>query len=196
MRRMISDKSIKTIEELGEHVAVENGNVQVGKDLEVDGVLFADGKDINIGEKQYALGVRNGVFYDFNNNIAFGRWDNFSDVGCYVSFTKAGDVIISFYDTDVDSHTLQLNARDVYTSIKTKYFRHSLTLTCETDVKFYIDYYSKNNLKVDSLQDLSTITGNLPFGCGTAQATYTSNVWKIGETAITAVKDNVQTVTK
>ena len=193
---MISEKSQKAIKELSEHVAVdETGNVQVGKALEVDGGIYAKGKDINIGESKWEFGTRCGIFYDDNENIAVGYWDNIGDVGGYVSFTKEGEVIISFWDIDAPDNTLQLNARDVYNAIKTKYFRHSLTLTCGATATYYIDYYSKNNLVVDSIQDLTTITGGHAFGCGSAQATYASNVWSIGGANLTAVSDVVTTLT-
>lgn len=203
---MISEKSQKAIKELSEHVAVENGNVQIGKDLEVDGEAIFAGGQVAIGREglrhDYVLGIYrvndSGIFtgtllgegmvtepdkVDFYGLKYIGDTPNGARIGQFIYNLKTGA-----FESDKS-----VALGDLAKIAKT--FRHSLTLTCGTTATYYIDYYSKNNLLIDSIQDLTTITGGHAFGCGSAQATYTSNVWSIGGANLTAVSDVVTTLT-
>lgn len=190
MRRMISEKSQKAIKELSEHVAVdENGNLQVGKDLEADGGIYAHGKDITIGVSAKKSPILNGLFllnngcicfgyYDVaNNNYAYLRvGDHKDDIECKINAKYISNFSLSLV-------TLSNKMKDVRT------YRHSLTLTCGTTATYYIDLYSPEGLLIDSIDDLTTVTHQKPFGCGTAQASYANGVWSIGGATLTAVSD-------
>lgn len=77
-----------------------------------------------------------------------------------------------------------------------KYYLHELKFMTGSDVYIYLSYPSKNNLVIDSLQDLTTVVKpntNTRLGFGTGYLYYEGNVWKSSTTnaAITAVEDNV-----
>ena len=76
-------------------------------------------------------------------------------------------------------------------------YRHFLTLTT-VNATYYLNYWSSNNLKCNSLQDLTTITKAVEgtkIAISNIYLTYNSNVWKLSnDEVITTVKDDVTTI--
>ena len=197
MRRMIPGILIEKIKNLFTSLwSDDEGNVEVGKELKVDGnaslldeIISIDFTPDLFASRTYPLG------------IAVEPADQSSfDLICY----NDGEFISALSSDDVGGFFKLLNSDG---TIKTqhylldannwsqfiKLYRHHLTLTTAngTDCQ---DYYSHSNLVVDSIQDLTTITGGHPFGTGTGYV-YASSVWKHGTANVTAVSDDVQLVT-
>lgn len=189
------------------------GKVTCGGDLEVDEGIYADGRDVTIGgtipeghvlsPTKFPRGVGLVIITKGSNKYGFVGTTYLAPnsskyyAGILFNFWPTSNDVRAGIFVDEPHAITDVNAITLDNTLKQHpfYFRHSLTLTCGTTATYYIDYYSKNSLIVDSIQDLSTITGKHSFGCGSAQATFTSNVWKIGENAITAVADDVHAVT-
>ena len=169
------------------------GKVSCGGDAEVDGAIYAHGKDVTFGKKigDTSDSIFKGVAIDYANDIRIGYINE--QEYAFISFSSQ-EIYFGAGSQKMGGGKYYFSASSLADATK-RIYRHSLTLTCGTTATYYIDYYSKNSLIVDSIQDLSTITGKHSFGCGSAQATFTSNVWKIGENAITAVADDVHAVT-
>lgn len=76
-------------------------------------------------------------------------------------------------------------------------YNHFITLTSASG-NYYLNYFSSNNLVVDSLQDLTTVTkakANTKVAVDSTYIIYSSNVWKLANNeAITAVSDVVTTI--
>lgn len=204
MRRMIPGKLIEKIKSLFTSLwSDDEGNVEVGKNLEVDGNSitngfgqfgdlsimldkFDDSSGMNIthGDYDFVFELYNGeepkASIDFSTPNADGTIEFIED--------SQGRRIVLGGDFDVEvSKTLKVNG------VPFDLYRHHLTLTTASGTDCQ-DYYSHSNLVVDSIQDLTTITGGHPFGSGTGY-TYASNVWKHGSANVTAVADDVQLVT-
>ena len=204
MRRMIPGKLIEKIKSLFTSLwSDDEGNVEIGKDLEVDGNSITNGfgqfgdlsimlnkfddssgMDITHGDYDFIFELYNGEepkgSIDFSTPNADGTIEFIED--------SQGRRIVLGGDFDVEvSKKLKVNG------VPFELYRHHLTLTTASGTDCQ-DYYSHSNLVVDSVQDLTTITGGHPFGSGTGY-TYASNVWKHGSANVTAVADDVQLVT-
>ena len=197
MRRMIPGKLIDSVKKLSTSVSADGeGNLEVGKDLEVDGSFFSLGKLFFIDfenkfftEHENPLGIAfegadQESFYlvSYNNGEDISALGTSYDGASFILFNSDGSVKASYDILDSNNWSGYI-----------KIYRHHLTLTTASGTD-YQDYYSHSNLVVDSIQDLTTITGGHPFGSGTGY-TYASNVWKHGSANVTAVADDVQLVT-
>ena len=203
MRRMIPGKLIEKIKSLFTSLRSDDeGNVEIGKDLEVDGGIKALGANATLysypagdtqsglklcAEDNLELVISAGSGQDSSARIDFSTND-FSGGMFFTNRGIKGGVITIGGDYDVEiSSNLKVNG------VPFELYRHHLTLTTASGTDCQ-DYYSHSNLVVDSIQDLTTITGGHPFGSG-AGYTYASNVWKHGTANVTAVSDDVQLVT-
>lgn len=204
MRRM--PFNIEAMEKLAKeiHYNAETNTLEVGGNLYTDGtlkghLLFGDGtemKDLYI----YFLngdmvifnyidgGIRTigiGCLYIPQEKIIYGiAYDGNNDQGGYVEldFSNEEEIVVNFRPF------AQL------TGIP-KYYEHQLKVTT-ANTFVYLSYSSKNNLVIDSLQDLTKVVKpntNTRLGFGTGYLYYEGNVWKSSTTneAITAVSDNV-----
>ena len=197
MRRMIPGKLIDKIKSLFTSLwSDDEGNVEIGKNLEVDGTFSSLSKLFFIGfedkfftDHENSLGIAfEGADQESFYLVAYNDGEDISALGTsydgasFILFNSDGSVKASYDILDSNNWSGHI-----------KIYRHHLTLTTAdgTDCQ---DYYSYSNLVVDSIQDLTTITGGHPFGSG-AGYTYASNVWKHGTSNVTAVADDVQLVT-
>lgn len=202
MRRMIPGKLIEKIKSLFTSLwSDDEGNVEIGKNLEVDGEFSAIGGDFfadgGTGEydtyKTIAL-----IAEDDNYSIGFEIKHGQEPTG-RVLFEASGEPSLEFIPhgpTGIIKLTewpVEIEDSLKVGGVPFELYRHHLTLTTASGTDCQ-DYYSHSNLVVDSIQDLTTITGGHPFGSG-AGYTYASNVWKHGSANVTAVTDDVQLVT-
>lgn len=205
MRRMIAGKLIDKIKSLFTSLwSDDEGNVEIGKNLEVDGNSITNGfgqfGDLSIMLDKFddssGMDITHGD-YDF----IFELYNGEEPKGSIAFSTPNADGTIEFIEDSQGRRIVLGGDFDVEVSKKLKVngvpfelYRHHLTLTTASGTDCQ-DYYSHSNLVVDSIQDLTTITGGHPFGSGTGY-TYVSNVWKHGSANVTAVADDVQLVTK
>lgn len=220
MLRMISGVLIEKIKKLFTSVWTdEYGDVEVGKNLEVDGSVKTNG-DANIegvyfgkdqtfdefknqgfyfdedetdpNEKYYYLKIIGGLQKDAQGTVTLASGISFDESGVYYATWNPDE---NMFQEDYLATVDQVNEK--FESIK--YYRHHLTLTTAVGEE-HQDYYSRSNLVVDSLQDLSLITGKHPFGSGENEYKFnaTTNIWErwtaSGTEAVTAVADDVQLV--
>lgn len=79
-----------------------------------------------------------------------------------------------------------------------KYYEHQLVLITDKNARYFINYPSKNNLVIDSVQDLTSVIKPTPttrIGVGDAYFKYENGVWQDGEgNPLVAVDDNVQEI--
>lgn len=165
------------------------GKVTCGGDAEVDGGIYAHGKDITIGVSSKKSPILNGLFLLTNGCICFGYYDVANNKYAYLRVGDHKDDIECKINAQYISN-FSLSLTTLSNRMKeVRAYRHSLTLTCGTTATYYIDLYSPEALLIDSIQDLTTVTHQKPFGCGTAQATYANGIWTIGGATLTAVSD-------
>lgn len=204
MRRMIAGKLIDKIKSLFTSLwSDDEGNVEIGKNLEVDGNSITNGfgqfGDLSIMLDKFddssGMDITHGD-YDF----IFELYNGEEPKGSIDFATPNADGTIEFIEDSQGRRIVLGGDFDVEVSKKLKVngvpfelYRHHLTLTTASGTDCQ-DYYSHSNLVVDSIQDLTTITGGHPFGSGTGY-TYASNVWKHGSANVTAIADDVQLVT-
>ena len=208
MRRMIPGILIEKIKNLFTSVWTDKeGNVEVGKNLEVDGKVQVNGEEpfVVSGENVYTAiennTLKQGVYYYGDEGSYFLILEIFKN--------EDGTINEAVGITAVDTTSLMLwhyaNGEPTLSQIVTEdeipnYYRHHLTLTTAGGEE-HQDYYSRSNLVVDSLQDLSTITGKHPFGSGENEFKFNTqtNLWErwttSGTDAVTKVVDDVQLVT-
>ena len=194
MRRMIPGKLIEKIKSLFTSLwSDDEGNVEIGKNLEVDGSLSVNGATI-LNADSFII-TEGGIDYD--NNLKNGFYGNDSTI--FLNSNEEANFGINCDDEGIYYDRFDKKTKEhVYSQVLfvdnlPKLYRHHLTLTAASGTDCQ-DYYSHSNLVVDSIQDLTAITGGHPFGSGTGY-TYVSNVWKHGSANVTAVADDVQLVT-
>lgn len=191
MRRMISGASIAKIKALFTSLwADADGNVEVGKNLHVDGNGQVNGNLI--------VGDGYGLYYNPSFDMLVlgdmsGDGQSITINGFYYDCASDDTGIASNASYDSNGWTDNSSHASLSDLLNDKYYRHHLTIKTTTKTT-YQDYESKSNLVIDSLQDLSTITGNHPFGNG-VNIVSSSNVWKMDGEAITSISDDVQLIT-
>lgn len=95
-----------------------------------------------------------------------------------------------------DQQTLEKLAEQIKDGTTTKWYRHELVIITDKSDQTFIDYLSPNNLKVDSLQDLTTLVKPTPttrLSAGNTYFKYENSVWKDKEdNLVVSVDDNVE----
>lgn len=203
-----------------------NGDVTVGRNLEVEGTTkFNSGIEpiqtynFRVGGRQYTLDIyeeKAWVDSDHWHNffgLLYGRYGPISSeakrycVGSYF-IDYNGDfsdlVVVSSWQSiltkeefDVKNKTYGfynfLSRKDIST-LQKKLYRHVLTL----NGKYWKEYVTDSNLKVDSIQDLDTIThaknGTILVLDPELLLTKQDATWKIGAETVTTVSDEVYTL--
>ena len=184
------------------------GKVTCGGDAEVDGVASFVGGGIDIGsdlKSNYGAGIYKFNAEDLFTGFAIGQ-GQVEDTNvvtfygmCFAGDSREGCKIGEFlYNTKTHtynaSNAINLMSLKELTK-KEQLFRHFLTLKASTNTA-YVDYYSRSNLVVDSIQDLTSLTGGHSFGGGDFPVKYTNGVWSIsGGDNVTSVTDEVTLVT-
>ena len=201
MRRMIPGKLIEKIKSLFTSLwSDDEGNVEVGKDLEVDGKTISNGI-------AYPIILLLGHAFGVDKETPCIAIANYSLSSCYLltNFgyflaTKENGELASIDDVvsgDFDHEKTEATQQNF--NIKS-YFNHSLTIktgTGDTAKTYYIDVTLTKNDVIDSPQDLTTYLGkSKKIGIGTAQLAYdsTAKIWKVGTESVTSVADSVTTI--
>lgn len=200
MRRM--PFNIEAMEKLAKeiHYNAETNTIEVGGNLYIDGTL-----------KSHVLteygGAKVEVYYLTGNMVIFNVIDidgnHYYGVGYIIDqiviygigYTDQNDTI-GYFGCTFTREEIQVDfQRYVSKAELPEYYEHQLKVTAANTV-VYLSYPSKNNLVIDSLQDLTKVVKpntNTRLGFGTGYLYYEGNVWKSSTTneAITAVSDNV-----
>ena len=220
MRRMIPGVLIEKIKNLFKSVSTdEYGNVKIGNNVEIDGSLKTSG-DADIegvyfggdrtfdelknqglyttndesdpNDKFYYLKIIGGLEKDAQGAVISASGISFDESGVYYA---SWDSVENMFQEDYLATVTQVDEK----ISKIKYYRHHLTLTTAGGEE-HQDYYSQSNMVVNSLQNLSLITGKHPFGSGANEYKFntSTNIWErwtsSGAEAVTAVVDDVQLV--
>ena len=190
MRRMIPGKLIDSVKKLSTSVSADGkGNLEVGKDLEVDGTIYADGKTLCLETSPYFLAYCY-VFDSISRTILIC-----GPYGYWVAKDADDNYIRTLDDMSKLDPTNTLKT-EVYYNVNS-YFNHSLTIKTGSGdaVKaYYVDVTLTTNNVIDSPQDLTTYLGSSKkVGIGTAQLAYdsTAKIWKVGTESVTSVADSV-----
>ena len=220
MRRMIPGILIDKIKNLFASVSTdEYGNVKIGHNVEIEGSLKtsadADIEGIYVGgdrtfdelknqglyvssdesdptDTYHYLKIIGGLEKDAQGNVTAASGISFDESGVYYA---TWDSVENMFQEDYLATANQVDEKIG----KIKYYRHHLTLTTAGGEE-HQDYYSQSNLVVNSLQNLSLITGKRPFGSGENEYQFNTgtNAWErwtsSGTEAVTAVVDDVQLV--
>lgn len=162
MNKMIDDSLIGKIKKLFKSIwADEKGNVEVGKDLEVDGNAKVNGELLTDGAI-YIPSINNPLH---NNTLVITatRRDDYRAINASITLDgKAALIICSINKMNKlgKIETLYASLEPWFYS-KAKY-HHVITLTItnlSSDYKLFIDAYLSTNTPVDSPQDLVTYLG-------------------------------------
>lgn len=197
MRRMIPGVLIEKIKKLFTNVWTdEQGNVEVGKNLEVSG-------NASFGKKGFVIyegsikGYSNPKpgYYIEDSTLWFYIESSASSPRAYCSgITSAlGGLQLRVIENDGEPQSKKIPL----TADLPKFYRHHLTLTTAGGEE-HQDYYASSNLVVNSLPNLSTITGKHPFGSGENEYKFnaTTNTWErwtsSGTETVTKVTDDVR----
>ena len=220
MRRMIPGVLIDKIKNLFKSVSTdEYGNVKIGHNVEIDGSLKttvdADIEGIYVGgDRTFDELKKQGLYISSDESDPNDTYHYLKIIGGLekdaqgtimnasgISFDESG-VYYATWDPDQgmfqEDYLATVNQVDEKIS-KIKYYRHHLTLTTAGGEE-HQDYYSQSNLVVNSLQNLSLITGKHPFGSGENEYQFNTgtNQWErwtsSGTEAVTAITDDVQLV--
>lgn len=214
-RRIVSDRSIAKTENgstvYGDGIEIKrNGDVVIGKNLEVEGTT-----KLNNGFKP----IHQYSYQGFSINVYFEK-----ETGSGFSFLGDIDeiyIVLGYYELDsgniknVELLTTKNTGAFIYENTwievvkktalvykQDKLYRHNLTLTA-SDKTYILVYDSTSNLIADSVADLRTLmkvssTNDnviLPLCAtdltGTAVLQVTTALCKIGTANVTAVTDNV-----
>lgn len=126
------------------------------------------------------------------NFIGFGTRDNSGNYSL-MAYLYDNDEVGSLQLIENGSEDIGVDFFPFITTEKS-YFEHQLTISTSTE-SFYINYYSGNNLKIDSLQDLTAVVkpnANTKLGLGSTYLKYENSIWKLANgDLITTVADNV-----
>lgn len=172
------------------------------------------------------LKIRNGIwassgYTDLNPVYILCITSPDSDTSMLECYGTTGEYIIKLVSDNDTSLGSESNTKIIYdkiakaSDVNYKVYRHQLTLHA-TDGEYttcFLDIYSSNNLKVDSLQDLTTLlkpnANTLYTGISTVTISmpnlflkYINNIWQIGEAGesgdilnpVTSVEDIVTTI--
>lgn len=213
MKRMVDEKTFDTLKKLAKEIVYneESNTIEVGGNLYVDGnftphllklqdgtlafyqlyddmiVFYAYGGD---GADNSTISHHYGIGY-----IEYGEQDETYVYG--IAYRYIDDAIgsIEIYSAS-DNRILITFNQAILQGNEVRYFEHQLKVTTAADTFVYLSYPSKNNLVIDSLQDLTTVVkpnANTRLGFGNGYLYYENNIWKSSTTnaAITAVEDNV-----
>ena len=201
MRRM--PFNIEAMEKLAKeiHYNAETNTIEVG------GNLYTDGKWKGHVLTEYD-GAKVEVQYLTEDMVIFFVTDTYNEryygVG-YISDDQSSIQGMSFLDSAdtlgnfgcvITKGQIQVYFKECMTKegLPT-YYEHQLKVTAENTV-VYLSYPSKNNLVIDSLQDLTQVVKpntNTRLGFGTGYLYYEGNLWKLStnKAKITAIEDNV-----
>jgi hypothetical protein len=190
-----------------------NGDVTVGKNLEVDGTAKLNGGLEFI--HRYSLNSNDYLNIVFEKTIGYSIYSGFGYLevngnltACIFRYLKSGTTVNiiwaitndSICTYDGDKLTENIIAKEV--NCQSKLFIHTLTLTA-SDKTYILVYDSTNNLNVDSVADLRTImkisssheSEVLPLCSSdmtsTACLKVTTSICQIGTNNVTAVADKV-----
>lgn len=176
----------------------DDGNVEFGKNIYVDGAIEGAGVinsyDFNTGTTE----EKKELFKNAIEQISLGNVVKLKYDFTALAWTSNGTDKI--YGVAIDGNTGAIGyviTFDTYLKrdrINPRLYNHSLTITAGEKL-YYIEYQASSNLKVDSLQDLTTLTkatNGTKIGLGNTYIGYDGSLWKIGgETAVTNIADNV-----
>lgn len=202
MRRM--PFNIEAMEKLAKeiHYNAETNTLEVGGNLYTDGIWNGrvlaeyDGAKVEV----YYLTDDMVIFeiIDTNGNWYYGVGyiddkDRWIFGMCYTDSRESiGKIQCNFTNGQIQVWFEQYASEGVLP----KYYEHQLKVTTAANTFVYLSYPSKNNLVIDSLQDLTTVVKpntNTRLGFGIGYLYYEGNVWKSSTTnaKITAIEDNV-----
>ena len=201
MRRMIPGKLIDSVKKLSTSVNADGeGNLEVGKNLEVDGKTISNGI-------AYPIILLLGHAFGVDKETSCIAIADYGLSSCYLltNFgyflaTKENGELASIDDVvsgDFDHEKTEATQQNF--NIKS-YFNHSLTIKTgsgESIKTYYADVTLTKNDVIDSPQDLTTYLGkSKKVGIGTAQLAYdsTAKIWKVGTESVTSVADSVTTI--
>lgn len=198
MRRMIPGKLIDSVKKLSTSVSADGeGNLEVGKNLEVDGKTISNGIAYPIilllG---HAFGVDKETPCIAIENYSLGSCYLLTNFGYFLATKENGELasIDDVVSGDFDHEKTEATQQNF--NIKS-YFNHSLTIktgTGDTAKTYYVDVTLTKNDVIDSPQDLTIHLGSSKkVGIGTAQLAYDSSaqIWKVGTESVTSVADSV-----
>lgn len=143
----------------------------------------------------YQYGILFMRIEDIQTFIGIGYWDT-NDKAFEVSGTSdLSDTLIHVSATMSQnrlSYTYEFYTRDF------NYYQHELEVTFADNTKAYFLYPSKNNLVIDSLQDLSTVVKPMTdtkLGYGSGYIYRDGQIWKNNSgTLVTGIADNVEVI--
>lgn len=208
-QHMVFNKETNTME-LGVNVEID-GNAQVN-DLTKMQLFYSGEIEDATAEAQYNGSVyvlplyqdeeypyQYGLLYmQIQNNQTFvgiGYW-NTADKGFEVSGTS--DLSDTLIHVSASMSGSRLSYFYEYYQREFNYYQHELEITLANNTKIYLNYPSKNNLVIDSLQDLSAVVKPMTdtkLGYGSGYIYRDGQVWKNSDgTLITSVKDNVEVI--
>lgn len=203
MRRMIPGKLIEKIKSLFTSLWSDAyGNVEIGKDLDVDGQIVTNGlvaAGTSINDAGFGEGEVPGIYRDSSGGetlvlatrvyadeagVAQESYGVSADDGGLFYYTKMGDKLSlkrAVLDNEICQHTLTIK-----------------TGTGDTAKTYYATIVLQNDAVIDSPQDLTLKLGTskkVAIG-GTALLAYdsTAKIWKVGTESVTSVADSVTTI--
>ena len=147
MKRMLDQKAIDFLNSLGDSLKYESSTntFEVGTNLYVDGNIEFSG--------QY---IKGGVWLDMGDSGYFYIQTQTDDSGDYIEFhIEPGDGTVHGL-TDNNTKTLFGN-QSIYGSGNIDLYRHQLQFK-DGNSLYFAEIISSSNLKIDSLQDLTTLT--------------------------------------
>lgn len=155
MNKMIDDSLIGKIKKLFKSIWTdEKGNVEVGKDLEVDGNAKVNGY-IDIGAVENDTPD---LSITSNSIVAPKNVLNITAKNSITLSTNTSEGLI-----DISAKLIQINGELIdFNTYSTAKYHHVITLTItnlSSDYKLFIDAYLSTNTPVDSPQDLVTYLG-------------------------------------
>ena len=191
---------------IGNNVEIE-GSLKTSADADIEGVYVGGDRTFDELKKQglyvssdesdptdtyHYLKIIGGLEKDAQGTVISASGISFDESGVYYA---TWDSVEGYFQEDYLATAVQVDEK----ISKIKYYRHHLTLTTAGGEE-HQDYYSQSNLVVNSLQNLSLITGKHPFGSGENEYQFNTgtNTWErwtsSGTEAVTAVADDVQLV--
>lgn len=214
-KHMVYNPETKTIE-LGVNIEID-GNAQVNELIKMK--LFYSGdienttsestsqgkiyilplqEDEIIGSNHYQYGLLC-IMDDINTAIGVGYWDASTKDFEIDAHSDSGDCLYHFSGGKTSTGIISyIYIKYVREGEIPKYYEHQLTLITAEGGNYFINYPSKSNLVIDSLQDLTAVvkpTTNTKIGAGSTCFKYVNGVWQdLNGNLLTAVVDNVQVI--
>lgn len=139
------------------------------------------------------------IMDDSNTAIGVGYWDASTKDFEVDAHSDIGDSLLHFSGGKTSEGNISyVYIRYVREGEIPKYYEHQLALITNKNAMYFISYPSKNNLVIDSAQDLTAVvkpTTNTRLGVGDTYFKYENGVWQDKEgNLLVSVDDNVQVI--